>query len=144
MYVNKRPRYPRNWDWSKIAGHMLLSTTPKYKKFNGNETRREVMWMSQEQLVDYMQHYKKKGHPQYQGLSFDYSLMLTSDEIKPENQPKCDQMFSYQQNPLNCEIGLSNTVIFPGDGIFKGEEDNLQMIRLICQQGNQFVLVQES
>ena len=122
MYVNKRPRYPRNWDWSKIAGHMLLSTTPKYKKFNGNETRREVMWMSQEQLVDYMQHYKKKGHSQYQGLSFDYSLMLTSDEIKPENQPKCDQMFSYQQNPLNCEIGLSNTVIFPGDGIFKGEE----------------------
>ena len=122
LYVNKRPRYPRDWDWSKIAGHMLLSDTPKYKQFCGKGTRREEMWMDQEQLADYIQHYKKKGHPFYQSAFIDYSFMLTSEDIKPENQPKYDQLSSvYKKNPLNCEIGLSNTVIFPGDGIFKGE-----------------------
>ena len=111
----------------------LQRVKPKYREFGGPNTRREVMFMDPEQLVDLIRYYKMMGHPDYCDVTIDYSLMQTSNEIPPEKNP-ANKPFKtksgtimyvrnglFQSNPENCEIGLSNEVLFPGEK-FCGEE----------------------
>ena len=75
------------------------------------------------------------GHPGFNSVTIDYSYMATSHEIPPQIDPnrkptktKSGTMYHTfdgqpQWSPDNCEVGLSNTVIFPGDNIeFRGEK----------------------
>ena len=86
-----------------------------------------------EQLADLLQYFKKMGHPKFKSVTIDYSFMETSQEIPPHKDPKNkpeknqDPMYygidgQPQWNPEHCEVGLSNTIAFPSQGKFRGEE----------------------
>ena len=96
-------------DWVDAAGQQLLQDIPKYKKFCGEKTRRVVKWIDQEQLVDFINFYKTIGFPGFKDVNIDYKFMNTTKEF----------------NPDYLEVGLCNSVIFPGKGeysLFDGEE----------------------
>ena len=144
MYINKRKskrQILEEMPWDKAAGLQLLNYEPEYIEFCGPKTRREVLWMDSEQLVDLINYYKKKGNCYYRDITIDYSYMQTSHEIPPETNPankpyqtKFGTVYNSpytlqpQYNPDNCEVGLSNDVIFPGvdwrgfPRLFHGEE----------------------
>ena len=137
-YINKNKTRNQILDkmpWTEAACRQLLQYKPQYREFCGPETRREIIWMSPEQLADFIQYHIKLGYPPYSGVTIDYSFMSTSHEIppwtNPENkiiQTKKGPMYvslggQPQLNPQNFEVGLSNSVLLPGDEFgFRGEE----------------------
>ena len=144
MYINKRKskrQILEEMPWDEAAGWQLLKYEPEYIEFCGPKTRREVLWMDPEQLVDLIHYYKKKGNRCYRHITIDYSYMQTSNEMPPETNPankpyqtKSGTIYNSpytlqpQYNPENCEVGLSNDVILPGEDwrgfprMFRGEE----------------------
>ena len=144
MYINKRKskrQILEEMPGDNAAGWQLQQYEPEYIEFCGPNTRREVLWMDPEQLVDLIHYYKKKGNRCYRHITIDYSYMQTSNEMPPETNPankpyktKSGTMYNSpytlqpQYNPENCEVGLSNDVIFPGEDwrgfprMFRGEE----------------------
>ena len=144
MYINKRKskrQILEEMPWDEAAGWQLLQYEPEYIEFCGPKTRREVMWMDPEQLVDLIHYYKKLGVCYYRHITIDYSYMQTSHEVLPETNPankpyytksgtiyKSPYTLQYIKNPENCEVGLSNNVISPGNDwrgfplFFRGEE----------------------
>ena len=144
MYINKRKskrQILEEMPWDEAAGWQLLQYEPEYIEFCGPKTRREVLWMDPEQLVDLIHYYKKLGFCYYRHITIDYSYMQTSHEIPPETNPankpyhtksgtiyKSPYTFQYIKNPENFEVGLSNNVISPGNDwrgfplLFRGEE----------------------
>ena len=121
--------------WSEAACRQLTQYKPHYREFCGPETRREILYMDPEQLADFIHYHKRNSYPPYSEVTIDYSFMSTSHEIppwkNPENkiiQSKNGPMYNSldgqpQLNPQNFEVGLSNTVLLPGDEFgFRGEE----------------------
>merc|ERR1711963_389060 len=89
--------------------------------------------MDPEQLIDTINHYKKKGHPEYQEVYIDYGFMShtyesqpednqnSESDPKPKSKPQYSQINIQKQIPQYSDVGLSNTVILAGN-IFDGQE----------------------
>ena len=83
--------------------------------------------------VDTINHYKKKGHPEYQKVYIDYGFMSqaydnqseddqnSGSDHKQKSTPQYSQINIQKLSPQYSDIGLSNTVILAGK-IFNGEE----------------------
>ena len=120
-------------DWCDVAGKELLQDQPNYIKWIVPNTWRVVMYMDPEQLLDTINHYKKKGHPEYKEVYIDYGFMSHTYENQPEDnqnsgsdhkptsKPQYSQINIQKLSPQYSDVGLSNTVILAGK-IFNGEE----------------------
>ena len=123
VFRNKgtRSQQKHDVDWCDVAGKELLQEIPRYKRYCGRETRREIMWMSPEQLVDSIYYYKEKGHPEYQDVIIDYGFMSISPEIQVETDEHSKSDNKQKTNTQHFEVGLSNKVIIAGE-TFNGKK----------------------
>ena len=64
------------------------------------------MYMDPEQLVDTINHYKKKGHPEYQKVSIDYGFMSHTYENQPEDDQNSESNDKPKLKPQYSHINI--------------------------------------